>query len=91
MYIDIFRSVCIKCHTSQPLNSLLNNIVCVVDFLIDVLPNSVFALAFLFLSFLSIVILVSCITNFLLFFSSGTCSGGCSVSDPGLLAKFINK
>ena len=31
---------------------------------IDVLLNSVFALPFLFLSFLSIVILVSCITNF---------------------------
>ena len=86
------KSVCIKCHTSPPLNSLLDRMCC--WFFIDVLPNSVFALAFLFLSFLSIVIFVSCITNFPFFFSflfSGTRSGACSVSDPGLLAKFINK
>ena len=82
-----FKSVCIKCHTSRPLNSLLDRMCC--WFFIDVLLNSVFALAFLFLSFLSIVILVSCITNFLFF--SGPRSGACSVSDPGLLAKFINK
>ena len=83
-----FKSVYIKCHTSRPLISLLDRMCCC--FFIDVFRNSVFALAFLFLSFLSIVILVSCITNFLLSFS-GTRSGDCSVSDPGLLAKFINK
>ena len=81
-----FKSVCIKCHTSRPLNSLLDRMCC--WFFNDVLPDSVFALAFLFLPFLNIVILVSCITNF---FFSGTRSGACSVSDPGLLAKFINK
>ena len=61
-----FKSVCIKCHTSPPLNSLLDRMCC--WFFIDVLRNSVFALAFLFLSFLSIVIFVRCITNFLFFF-----------------------
>ena len=80
-----FVSVCIKCHTSPPLNSLLDRMCC--WFFIDVLRNSVFALAFLFLSFLSIVIFVRCITNFLFFFAfsfffSGTRSGTCSVSDP---------
>ena len=53
-----YKSVSIKCHTSRPLNSLLDRMCC--WFFIDVLPNSVFALAFLFLSSLSIVILVSC-------------------------------
>ena len=57
-----FKSVCIKCHTSRPLNSLLDRMCC--WFFNDVLPKSVFALAFLFLPFLNIVILVSCITNF---------------------------
>ena len=47
-----FKSVCIKCHASPPLNSLLDRMCC--WFFIDVLPNFVFALAFLFLSFLSI-------------------------------------
>ena len=83
-----FKSVCIKCHTSRPLNSLLDRMCCC--FFIDVLPNSVLAFAFLFLSFLNIVILVSCITNFLVCFS-GTRSGACSVIYPGLLAKIINK
>ena len=82
------KSVCIKCHTSLPLNSLLDHMCC--WFFNNVLRNSVFELAFLFLSFLNIVILVSCITNFPFFFS-GTRSGACSVSDPGPLAKFINK
>ena len=54
---NTFKSVCIKCHTSRPLNSLLDCI-CVVDFFIDVLPKSFLKL---------IVILVSFITNFLLF------------------------
>ena len=53
-----YKSLSIKCHTSPPLNSLLDRMCC--WFFIDVLLNSVFALAFLFLSFLSIVILVSC-------------------------------
>ena len=44
-----FKSVCIKCHTSWPLNSLLDHMCC--WFFINVLPNSVFAFAFLFLSF----------------------------------------
>ena len=49
-----FKSVCIKCHTSRPLNSLLDPFMC-CWFFIDVLPNSVFfALAFFFWSFLSI-------------------------------------
>ena len=56
---NTFKSVCIKCHTSRPLNSLLDCI-CVVDFFIDVLPKSFLKL---------IVVLVSFITtgNFLLF------------------------
>ena len=45
-----FKGVCIKCHTSWPLNSLLDHMCC--WFFIDVLPNSVFAITFLFLSFL---------------------------------------
>lgn len=36
-----FKSVCIKCHTSRPLNSLLDPFMC-CWFFIDVLPNSVF-------------------------------------------------
>ena len=40
-----FKSVCIKCHTSRPLNSLLDRMCC--WFFIDVLPNSVFAFPFL--------------------------------------------
>ena len=57
-----FKSVCIKCHTSRPLNSLLDRMCC--WFFIDVVPNSVFAFPFLFLSFLKYVILVSCIKMF---------------------------
>ena len=45
-----FKSVCIKCHISRPLNCLLDRMCC--SFFIDVLPNSGFAFAFLFLSFL---------------------------------------
>ena len=44
--LQTLKSVCIKCHTSPPLNSLLDRMCC--WFFIDVLPNSVFALAFLF-------------------------------------------
>ena len=40
------KSVCIKCHTSPPLNSLLDRMSC--QFFIDVLPYSVFAFLFLF-------------------------------------------
>ena len=48
-----FKSVSIKCHISPPFNSLLDPFMC-CWFFIDVLPNSVFASAFLFWSFLSI-------------------------------------
>ena len=41
-----FKSVCIKCHTSRPLNSLLDRMHS--WFFIDDFPNSVFAFAFLF-------------------------------------------
>ena len=63
-----FKSVCIKCHTSRPLNSLLDRMCCWS--FIDVLPNSVFAFPFffLFVSKVLSVILVSCISNFLFFF-----------------------
>ena len=49
LHPQIFKSVC-KCHTSRPLNNLLDRVCC--WFLIDVLPNSVFAFPFLFLSFI---------------------------------------
>ena len=58
--------MCIKCHTSRPLNRLLDRMCC--WFFIEVLPNSVFCICISFLSFLSIVILDSCITSFLLLF-----------------------
>ena len=67
-----FKGMFIKCHTSRPWISLLDRMCC--WFFIDVLPNSVFAFPFLFFFFFffvvseSIVILVSCITNFLSFF-----------------------
>ena len=60
-----FKSVCIKCHTSRPLNSLLDRMCC--WFFIDVLPSSVYAFPYLFfvvLSFLLAVLLI----NFSFFF-----------------------
>ena len=48
-----FKSMCVKCHTSRPLNSLLDRICC--WFFIDVLPNSVFAFPVLLLSFLTVL------------------------------------
>ena len=83
-----FKGVFIKCHTSRPLDSLLDRMCC--WFFIDVLPNSVFAFPFLFfvvskvLSFMFVVLLI------VISFFSGPRSGACFVSDPGLLAKFIN-
>ena len=93
-----FKSVCIKCHTSRPLNSLRDR-VC-GWFFIDVLcsfPNSVFAFPFLFFFFSFLFFVVSEVLSFMLvvllvfFFFSGPRSGACSVNGPGLLAKFINK
>ena len=81
---DVDASGRIKCHTSQPLNSLLDRMCC--WFFIDVLPNSVFAFPFLFfvvskvLSFMLVVLLI------VISFFSGPRSGACFVSDPGLLA-----
>ena len=48
-----FKGVFIKCHTSRPLDSMLDRMCC--WFFIDVLPNSVFAFPFLFFFFLSIL------------------------------------
>ena len=85
---DVDTSGRIKCHTSRPLNSLLDRMCC--WFFIDVLPNSVFAFPFLFfvvskvLSFMFVVLLI------VISFFSGPRSRACFVSDPGLLAKFIN-
>ena len=67
------------------------SIVCVVDFLsMHVLTNSVFASVF-FLPFLKYFsfLLVVLLSFFSFFFFSGPRSGASSVSDPGLLAKFI--
>ena len=84
-----FKILCIKCHTSRPLHSLLDRMCC--WFFIDVLLNYVFAFAFLFfvvskvLSFLLVLLLIF---FFFFMFFSGSRSGACSVSNPGLLAKY---
>ena len=88
-YLYLTKSVYDVDDTSRLLNSLLDRMCC--SFLIDVLPNSGFAFPLLFvvvskvLSFLLVVLLI-----FFSFFS-GPHSGAFSMSDPGLLAKFINK
>ena len=66
------------------------SIVCVVDFLsMHVLTNSVFASVFFVVSTVFSFLLVVLLIFFSFFFFSGPRSGASSVSDPGLLAKFI--
>ena len=52
-----FKSVCIKCHTSWPLNSLLDHMCC--WFFYQCPPQFCFCISIFFCHFLSIVILVS--------------------------------